>query len=367
MGLTRLKTIESPVGAQIVIDGRPYINFAGSSYLGLSARPDLLEAGAATLKASGSGYQLSRHYGIATRAHRHVEAEAAAFFQAEAAMYLGGGYLFGLVALAALRDGFDAIFFDERAHHSTKEAIAASGLPAHSFRHLDAGDLQAQLKQLLQPGQRPLVVTDGMYSVFGEIAPLDLIAQVTMPYGGRIVIDESHSFGVIGETGRGACEHHRMPASSVLAGGSTCKAFGVVGGIIVASENEIEKLRVAPAGRGASAGLPAAAQMCALSLRYVREHPELLRRLRENVSYMKRVLRGIGLAVGDSIAPVATFATEPGKSMAALQQQLMAEGIYVFHSHYIGAGPRGVIRCGIFADHTRDHIDQLADALRRLL
>jgi len=150
-------------------------------------------------------------------------------------------------------------------------------------------------------------------------------------------------------------------------GGSTGKAFGVLGGIIPASDEEVAAFRAAPASRGASVGQPAAAAMCARSLQYVREHPELLSRLRENVAYMKASLRKLGLEVGDSIAPVATFVSGSGQSMQALQERLMTEGIYVLHSTYIGAAAGGVIRCGIFADHTTQHIDRLSDALLRLL
>ena len=361
----RLQTIESPVGAEIVLDGRRYINFGGSSYLGLSANVEIIEAGLNTLRESGGGYQFHRSYGIATRAHQEAESQAALFFDTKAALYLAAGYYFGLVSIAAMRNQFSTIFFDEWAHHSLREAIAASGLENYPFRHLDVGDLETKLKLNLRSNQRPLIVTDGLYSTFGEIAPLEELAHVMESYEGRLLVDESHSFGVLGKLGRGASEHHNMPASSVVIGGSTGKAFGVVGGVIPASEDEVSTFRRASAGRGAAAGLAAAASMCAKSLRYIRDHPELLLRLRASVAYMKTGLRKIGLDVGDSVAPVATFRCEG--SMQTLQERLMSEGILVFHSTYIGAGANGVIRCGIFADHTREHIDRLLDALRRLL
>src|SRR5688572_30100476 len=122
------RTVESPLNAQIVIDGRAYINFGGSSYLGLSGNKQILEAGIATLQATGAGYQLARHYQVATRAHQEVEAEGADFFGTESAIYLAAGYHFGLVAMAAVRGRFTTVFFDELAHHCLREAIAASGL-----------------------------------------------------------------------------------------------------------------------------------------------------------------------------------------------------------------------------------------------
>jgi 7-keto-8-aminopelargonate synthetase-like enzyme len=118
---------------------------------------------------------------------------------------------------------------------------------------------------------------------------------------------------------------------------------------------------------GASTGVPAAAAMCAASLKYVSEHPELLLRLRANTAHLKSGLRSLGLLVpGDDVAPIAAFAL-PGRSMPALQAELMSQGIFVYHSSYIGAGSGGVIRCGVFADHTSEHIDTLLRALRQLL
>lgn len=367
MATPSLRSVESPVGAEVVIDGRRCVNFGGSSYLGLSTHKAIAEAGAATLLSSGSGYQFAREMNLANRAHQEAERVAAWFFNSSNAIYLASGYLFGLVAIAALRKEFNTIFYDEWAHYSLCEAIAASGLPAHAYRHLDAEDLKSKLKSQLGANERPLVVTDGLYATFGEIAPLDLLAQAMMPYGGRLLVDESHSFGVLGETGRGAREHHHLAPSTALVGGSTGKAFGAVGGIIPASEDEIAAFRATPAARGASMGLPAAAAMCAMTLRYVHEHPELLLRLRENTAYLKSRLGGIGLDVGHSIVPVATFTAGSDESMQSLQQRLMSEGIHVFHARYIGAGSAGVIRCGVFADHTREHIDRLVEALSRLL
>jgi 8-amino-7-oxononanoate synthase len=113
VGMKDSRFIESPFGAEIVIDGRTYVNFAGSSYLGLAGKPEILEAGVEALRACGSGYQLARQYNIVTMGHREAEIEAANYFGSEAALYLAGGYYFGLVAVPAIREQFGAIFLDE--------------------------------------------------------------------------------------------------------------------------------------------------------------------------------------------------------------------------------------------------------------
>jgi 7-keto-8-aminopelargonate synthetase-like enzyme len=365
--MSQLGTMQSPIGAEIVVDGRRYINFGGSSYLGMNGRQEILEAGIASLRSTGAGYQIAREFNVATTSHQEVEEEAARFFQAPAALYTAAGYFFGLIAMTLLRSDFDVIFFDEVAHYCLRDAIAASGIPNNSFRHLDAEDLATKLAQHVRIGDRPLVVTDGMYSTLGEIAPLDSLARAVMPYGGRLLVDEPHSFGVLGETGRGAHEHFGVSDSIVLLGGSLCKAFGTNGGIIPATHEQIANMRRAPAVRGSSVGLPASAAMSATSLRYVREHPDLLGRLRTNIAFVKSGLRALGLNVGDSVAPVAAFSSGTAESMLALQNQLRSEGLFILHSNYIGAGSAGVIRCAIFADHTIEHLKSLLDALRRRL
>ena len=365
MGLTGL--VQSPVGAEVTINGRHYVNFGGSSYLGLAGQQQIVEAGVAALRQSGCGYQYPRHHGVATPAHLDAERAAAQFFGTEAALYLAGGYYFGLIGVAALRDRCNTIFFDEWAHFSLREAICASQLPAQPYRHLDPEHLAEQLRLWVQPGQRPLVITDGMYSTFGEIAPLHALERATRPYDGLLLVDESHSLGVLGDFGRGACEHHGIAQDSVLMGGSTGKALGVLGGIIPSTHERVGACRRTNAGLGAAAGLPAAAAMCARSLAHVRENPQIRARLRENVAYLKGGLRSLGLNIPDTVAPVASFGQQGIRPLEAVRERLLASGIFVFHSTYIGAGSGGVIRCGIFADHRREHLDRLIDALRREL
>lgn len=359
------RRLDSPFGAEILIDGARYINFAGSSYLGLSGVAEILESGARLLRQTGAGYQLSRHFGLVSQALQDIESEAASYFGSEAALYLNTGYLLGFALISAVRERFSAIYFDELAHYCLRDAIAASGLPSYAFRHLEAGHLEELLRRHAAAGERALIVTDGMYSTFGEIAPLDQLARVASSYGARLLVDESHSFGVLGTNGRGASEHHAILAQAPLIGGSLSKGFGVVGALIPATATEVEALRLTPVSRGAAVGLPAAAAMGAACLRYARSHPELLQRLRANTAYLKRGLRRLGIEVGDSVAPVAAFSLPSHAAMHSLQQRLFSEGLYVLLSDYIGAGSEGVIRCGIFADHTQAHLDQLLDALRR--
>jgi 7-keto-8-aminopelargonate synthetase-like enzyme len=360
--------LDSPVGAEIVLSGSRYVNFGGSSYLGLASKPQILEAGLAALRVYGAGGPIPRGHAIDCAPLRDVEHSACRFFESHAALYFGSGYHFGLAAPAVLSEQYDAVFFDESAHFALRDGIGASELRHRPFRHLDVADLEHQLRHHLAAGERPLVVTDGLYSSLGEIAPLDRLWHVAAAYDGRLVVDESHAFGVLGAAGRGALEHHGLTSAGALVGGSLAKAFGTCGGLALGSATDIQAMHSTPVVRGAAVGSPAAMALCAASLDYVRNHPELLVRLRDNTAYLKSGLRRLGLALqGDDIAPIAAFALDSSASMLRLHAALLAEHIFVYRSTYIGAGRNGVIRCGVFADHTRGHLDALLDALRRLL
>jgi len=360
--------LESPVGAEIVLEGRKYINFGGSSYLGLSGKPEILEAGVTALRATGAGYVIPRFCAVVSGAHEEVEAEAAAFFGTQAALYLASGYATGLAAISALKGSFQLILYDKLSHYALRDASAASGLPCYGFEHSDPESLADELKRRVGAGQRPLIVTDGLFSVWGEIARVGELAAVAERYDGHLFVDESHSFGILGRHGRGVREYWRLEDyTRVTSGGSLGKAFGCSGGIILGSADHIARLRSTPIGLGASSGSPVNAALCARALAYARRTPSLLLHLRHNTIRMKSGLRRLGLHVGTDEVPIAAFQRNSADSTRQLQQRLMSHGIFVLCAQYVGTDATGVIRCGIFADHTPEHIDFFLDALRSLL
>jgi 7-keto-8-aminopelargonate synthetase-like enzyme len=159
-----------------------------------------------------------------------------------------------------------------------------------------------------------------------------------------------------------------MTSAEALTGGSLAKAFGTCGGLALGRAANIQAIQVTPVVRGAAMGSPAAMAMCAASIDYVQRHPELLTRLRDNTRHLKSGLRRLGLTLrGDDIAPIAAFELDSSESTLRLHAALLAEGIFVYRSKYLDAGSAGVIRCGVFADHTEEHLRALLGALRRLL
>src|SRR5258708_3246718 len=196
--------MQSAPGAEAIFDGRRYLYFAGTGYLGLQGHPDVLRA------AADAVYQ----YGISSATSRtgfgnnpptlEVEERAAAYFGQEAAFYYISGYVGNSILALWLRDQFDVAFLDELAHYSVIEGLAMAQRPVITFRHCDAGDLAAKLAAHLQPGQRPLVMSDGVFPSLGHIAPIPAYAAALARYpGGLICLDDAHGGGAIGAAGRG--------------------------------------------------------------------------------------------------------------------------------------------------------------------
>ena len=362
--MERLKELESAAGAWLTVDGAPVLSFGGCCYLGLACVPELTHAGEAALEQFGTTAPVSRHYGFCRQPNRSAEMEAQRFFGTEDAMYFSTGYLFGAIALAGLVEEYDVIFLDDAGHYSLHDGAMATGKPICLFRHMDADDLERCMREHLLPGQRPVVATDGMFPTFGSIPPLDRYQQSVAARDGWLVVDESHSFGDIGPTGCGAVEQFGLDRTRIVAGGSLGKAFCAFGGLAIGSERAMELLRCSHPARGTTSGISAGAAMSAAAFRYVRQHPEMLEKLRANTRRLKTGLRQLGLSVEDNDSPISTFTLGTAGNMVALQKALWEKGIFVGYTTYVGSGPEGAIRCAVFSDHEFADIDRLLDELR---
>jgi 7-keto-8-aminopelargonate synthetase-like enzyme len=362
-----VRKLESATAAEIVVDGRTIVNFAGSPYLGISRDPALISAATDALRKYGARAYIPPEHGLVTQPHLDVESESAKFFGTASALYLASGYLLGLTVLTGHRSRFDAVLLDESAHYNLRDAAAASGAVVRTFKHLDCDSLKAQLVQMRRENLRAVIAVDGMCPTFGSIPRLEVYAELASKYGAWLFVDESHSFGTLGATGRGAVEQCGLRPEQALCGGSLGKAFSATGAVLVGSAEDIVPLRSTPCVRGSSWGMVAGAAMAAASLRLVRSRPEILVRLRTNIKRFKTGLRRMGLDVPDTVAPLATFVAGSAAQMQSLQQRLLAEDFFVLHSRYAGAGPDGAIRCSVFGDHTDEHIDAFLSVLARLL
>ncbi len=374
----KMHVLQSPPDAVVTIDGREYLYFVGTGYLGLQCHPEVIEAAC----------RATERYGIHSATTRagfgnsppllEAERRAAELFDAPAAFYFATGYAGNAILLAALQDRFDALFADELSHYSVLEAARQTRLPLFTFHHRDADDLTAAIQKNLGPGRRPLLLTDGVFSVRGTIAPLAEYRDVLSGYpGAGMMVDDAHAVGVLGQKGRGTLEHfglfdsimwHSTTTATFLTA-TASKAIGGFGGIIPGSLDFIERVkRSSHWFDGASAPVAAAAAATAKAIELLMADPDRRARLRSNVRKFKDGLRGLGLEVDDSPVPILCLTLGDADNMRRIQSELMQRGIAVAYlPAYSGLGTEGGLRIAVFATHTEAMIERLIDELRRLV
>lgn len=359
--------VESPSCAHMIIDGREILNFGGSSYLGLSNHPAIIEAGISALRVQGASCQLPRHYGVALSSNLQAEAEAREFFGFEDSIYFSTGYMFGSLAFTGLADQYEIAIIDEHGHYNLFDGARAAEKPIATFRHCDPQHLKEVLERECADGARPMVATDGMFATFGDSPPLDLYSELIERYGGWLAVDESHSFGCLGQRGAGACEQFGIQGPNVIAGGSMGKAFSAHGGLAVGSRSVISAMWKSPAARGSVSGTSVGAAMTAAAIKVLREEPKILQKLQGNAQLLKNILSNLGLHPIANTSPISAFVLRSPQQMRRLQKALMTEGIFVIHSSYVGTSPGGAIRIAAFADHCDGDFRRLENALQEHL
>jgi glycine C-acetyltransferase/8-amino-7-oxononanoate synthase len=363
--------MDSPPGARTRIGGRWRDYFSGTSYLGLQGHPGLLAAAANALYRYGLTTATSRGGYGEHPVYAAVESAAARTWEAEAALYFVSGYLGNAILLQGLREDYERVFVDGAAHFSVWDAAGAAGAPIESFAHLDAADLAARLQERLQPGERPLVITDGVFPVSGEIAPLpDLLSVLSSYEGALLCLDDAHATGVLGEQGRGTAEHYGSAASGVRIPSThtLSKALGGHGGVIAGDAALVARLRDGPMpGASSPAPLPAAAAS-AWALDYMACHPERRQTLWRNVAYARRRLRVLGWNLPETPVPILCLHGRSEIDLARLQEALLARDLCVAHvTRYSSTPPGGALRVAIFATHSTEQIDRLVETMAELL
>jgi 8-amino-7-oxononanoate synthase len=376
--------MESAPGAETILDGKKYFYFAGTGYLGLQGHPEVLKAAADAVYQYGVSSATSRTGFGNNPPTMEVEKRAAEFFGTEAAFYYISGYVGNNILAQWLRDQFDVAFLDELAHYSVIEGIAQAQRPVVSFRHTDPEDLMEKLAENLKPGQRPLVMSDGVFPSLGHIAPVPAYQEALAPYPGALIcLDDAHAGGTIGAMGRGTYDYFGLAATQAgtpdAAGdkggvglyfsGTLSKALGGQGGIISGSREWIEKLKASSHFfNGASQPAVPVAAASAKALEIVSAHPELRQKLQANVRRAKDGLRRLGLSVDETPVPIIPLVIGAGANMDRIQQALMARGIAIAYARaYAGTGPEGLLRIAIFATHTEEMIDRLVEELGKCL
>jgi glycine C-acetyltransferase/8-amino-7-oxononanoate synthase len=299
-----------------------------------------------------------------------VEAAAARFFEAERAIYFVSGYLGNAILVQGLRGDYEQIFVDEDSHFSVWDGVRTAGIPVTPFRHRDPDDLVSRCRASLKPGERPLIISDGVFPVSGEIAPVPEYVQALAPYHGAILcLDDAHATGVIGEKGQGTLEYYDLQGRGRYTTYTLSKALAGHGGVIADRATVLDELARNSTVPGATSPSPLpAASASAYALELLRTDPGLRHQLWANVRRAKEGMRKLGWPLADTPVPILCLGTRPGLDLARLQAELFARDICVAHvTRYSSTPPGGALRIAIFATHTAEQIDRLIAELGTLL
>jgi 8-amino-7-oxononanoate synthase len=359
--------MESAPGPETVINGKRYIYFGGTGYFALQGHPELIEAGVAAFRKYGVHPATSRTGFGNNPVQLELESKIAAYFGTEDSLHFVSGYLDNLFLVQALKDRVDLIVIDETAHFSITDAVYSAKKPVLLFRHRDPEDLAKKLKEALQPGQVPLLMTDGIFPTMGVIAPIPEYLKIVEPYNGFICLDDSHSVGVLGTNGRGTYEHYGIKSDRCYFAGTMSKAFGGHGGFIPASQQVITHIKTTCGAFAGATPSPTAAIAASLKgLEIVAHHPEMRDRLRKNVAMVKTGLKELGFEMNDNPVPIATWTMKSAEDMKKIQKELLNRGVAVAYTRYVGAPASGALRASIFSEHKPEHIQKLLEEIQKL-
>lgn len=355
-----IRTIQSAQGAWIVVDGKRVLNFCSNNYLDLANHPEMRKAAIEAIERYGVGPAAVRSIAGTMDLHLKLEERLARFKRVEAALALQSGFNANQAVIPLLMREGDLIISDEFNHASIIDGVRLSKADRAIYRHCDVEDLKARLEEAKQKGYRKImVITDGVFSMDGDIAPLDEIVEVSEPYGALIMVDDAHGEGVLGEGGRGIVDHFGLHGRVDIEMGTLSKAFGVVGGYLAGRAIIIEYLKQqARPFLFSSATTPADTAACIAAIDILERSTELIDRLWENTRYFKAKMRELGFDLGKSETPITPVMLGEAKLAQKFSAKLFDDGVFAQAIGYPTV-PRGKarIRVMISAAHTKEDLD----------
>jgi glycine C-acetyltransferase len=356
----RIRTISSPQGAWLVVDGKRVLNFCSNNYLGLANHPHLVAAAQASIQKYGVGPAAVRSIAGTLDLHIELERRMAAFKGVESCITFQSGFAANLATIPALVGKEDVIFSDELNHASIIDGSRLSAARIVRYAHCDPADLDAKIKENQGSYRRALTITDGVFSMDGDVAPLDAIYAVTSAHDCMLMVDDAHGEGVLGTGGRGIVDHFHLHGKVDVEIGTLSKAFGVVGGVVAGDPIVVEWLR--QRGRPflfSSAVTAADAAGCLAALDILEASTELVDRLWENTRYFKQEMATLGFNTGLSATPITPIMLGEAALAQQFSRTLFEENVFAMPIGFPTV-PRGKarIRAMISAAHTRADLDQ---------
>jgi glycine C-acetyltransferase len=369
----KLRVLDDQQAPVCHYDGRQVINLASNNYLGLANHPRLIEAALKATRELGVGSGAVRTIAGTMRIHMELEEKIAAFKGVEACVVFQSGFAANAGTVSAILGKDDFILSDELNHASIIDGARLSRAKIKVFRHKDMAHCEQLLQEVASEPGHKLVITDGVFSMDGDIGPVDKLAALAEKYGAIMMVDDAHASGVLGRNGRGSVDHFDMHGRVDVQVGTLSKAIGSLGGYVCGSRDLIDYLyhRARPFLFSTSHP-PSVAAACMAAFDILMEEPERIERLWENTRYFQGELRGAGFNVGGITTPATETPITPiilGEGRVAMEFSRA-----LFDAGVMGTGiafptvPEGKarIRLILTSEHTRDQLDQALETLERV-
>ncbi len=363
----RIRTIESPMDGHVTIDGRSLLNFCANNYLGLANHPRLRTAVKEAVDKYGVGPGAVRTIAGTMSLHIALEERLAAFKRAEACITLQSGFTANLATIPALVGRGDVIFSDELNHASIIDGSRLSRANIVRYAHNNVDDLRKKIAETTEYGRR-LIVTDGVFSMDGDIAPLDKICEVAEEHDILLMVDDAHGEGVLGEGGRGIVDHFGLHGRVDVEVGTLSKAFGVMGGLVAGKQAIIDWLR--QRGRpflfSSALTVPDTAA-CLAAVELLQESTELVDRLWSNAALFKKEMQAMGFNTGVTQTPIVPVMLGEATLAQKFSQRLFEEGVFAMAIGYPTV-PQGKARIRVMnsAAHSHDDLEVALDVFGRV-
>ena len=354
---------------EAVINGRPMLLAGTNNYLGLTFNKECIQASCRAVEKEGTGTTGSRMANGTFAGHVALERELSDFFGKSKTLVFSTGYVANLAMLSTIVGPGEVILLDADCHASIYDGCRLGSAEVIRFRHNDAADLQKRLKRLEKRNTNVLIVVEGIYSMLGDRAPLADIVSLKNKYGAYLIVDEAHSFGVLGENGRGLAEEAKVEESVDFILGTFSKSLGAIGGFCTSNHQELDLIRFAsrPYVFTASSASSAIASTRA-ALQVIRSQPELRRHLWDNANTLYYRLKELGYSVGPEPSPIVAIRYNDMDEAIAAWNGLLERSIYV-NMVLPPATPDGgvLLRCSLSAAHSTEQIERIGDAFASLM
>jgi glycine C-acetyltransferase len=363
-----IRTIGSAQGSWLVVDGKKVLNLCSNNYLGLADNPRMKEAAKKAIDQFGVGPAAVRSIAGTISLHLEFEKRIAAFKGVEDALYVQSGFCANQAVIPPLVGKEDVVFSDRLNHASIIDGCRLSGAKILVYEHCDAADAERVIKENLSNYRRGMLITDGVFSMDGDMAPLDKLYEVAERHGVITMVDDAHGEGVVGKGGRGIVDHFGLHRKFDIEMGTLSKAFGVVGGVIAGKRKIVDYLRQkARPFLFSSAVTPADTAACIAAVDILESSTELVDRLWENTRYFKAEVKRLGFDSGNSMTPITPVMLGEAPLAKEFSKKLFENGVFAMALGFPTV-PKGKarIRVMISASHSKKDLDTGLEAFAKV-